>query len=80
MARETTYFVQCFVAKGDGLKAEAATRWKSEEACLRAVERERDHKAGAVAFSVSGDADLGDYDDEPAVLLVVGHVPDEFQR
>ncbi|MET0181600.1 MAG: hypothetical protein ABW199_01810 [Caulobacterales bacterium] len=80
MARETAFFVQCFFAKGDRLKAEPVSRWKSEEAARRAAERQSESKAGAVAFCVSADAELGDYDEEPTVLLVIGSVPEEFQR
>lgn len=80
MARETVYLVQCFTEKGAGLKAEAVTRHKSEEAARRAAERAADTKAGVVAFCSSGDADLGDYDEEPTILLTIGRVPEHFQH
>jgi hypothetical protein len=44
------------------------------------AQRLSETKAGAVAFSSSGDAELGDYDEEPIVLAVVGRVPEQFMR
>jgi hypothetical protein len=78
MARETIYLVQGFVDKLGALKAEPATRCKSEEAAKRAAGRLGETKAGAVAFSSSGDAELGDFDEEPVILSIVGRVPDSF--
>ncbi|MES1198581.1 MAG: hypothetical protein ABUS48_01210 [Pseudomonadota bacterium] len=78
MARETIYLVQSFIEKLGTLKAEPPTRCRSEEAALRAAAELGETKAGAVAFSSSGDADLGDFDEEPVVLSVVGRVPDDF--
>jgi hypothetical protein len=80
MGRTTHYFVQGFSEKRGDLKAEAPTRCKSEEAARRAVERLGDTKVGAVAFSSSGDSELGDYDEEPIVLAVLGRVPEQFVR
>lgn len=78
MARETIYLVQGFVDKLGVLKAETPTRCKSEEAARRAAGRLGETRAGAIAFSSSGDAELGDFDDEPVILSVVGRVPDSF--
>jgi hypothetical protein len=80
MSRETIYFVQSFTDKLGALKADAAVRCKGEEAALRAARRLSETKAGAVAFSSSGDAELGDYDEEPIILSVLGRVPDQFLR
>lgn len=60
------------------LKPEAPTRCKNEAAALRAAVRLGETMAGAVAFSSSGDAELGDFDDEPIILSVVGRVPESF--
>jgi len=80
MARETVYIAQGFIEKGSKLIAEPAMRCKSEEAARRAAARMGETKAGAVAFSSSGDAELGDFDDEPKILSIVGHVPESFQQ
>lgn len=78
LARETAYFVQSFTERHGGLAAAAPTRCKDEAAARRAVIQLGETKAGAVAFSSSGDAELGDFDDEPMILAVVGTVPEDF--
>lgn len=80
MARETIYMVQGFSSRGEGLKPQKPTAVKSEEAARRAARRLGEEVAGAVAFSTSGDSELGDYDEDPTILLVVGRVPEEFRR
>lgn len=80
MGRETIYLVQGFSEQRGALKGDAPTRCKSEDAAKRAATLLGETKVGAVAFSSSGDSDLGDFDDEPIVLLVVGRVPDTFQQ
>ena len=78
--RETVYLVQAFVAgKGQSLKAETPIRCKSVEGARRTAERLAAGKLGVVAFSSSGDAELGDYDDEPTVLLRIGRLPEAFE-
>jgi hypothetical protein len=78
LARETIYLVQAFSEKQGALRGDPPTRCKSEDAAKRAAVLLGETKAGAVASSSSGDADLGDFDDEPVVLAVVGRVPDAF--
>ncbi|MET0545950.1 MAG: hypothetical protein ABWZ40_06540 [Caulobacterales bacterium] len=80
MARETIYLVQGFTDKGGALKADAPTRCKTKEGAIRNAELLGETKAGAVAFSSSGDAELGDYDDDPVILSVVGRVPESFTQ
>lgn len=80
MARETVYLVQSFTDKAGALKADAPTRCRSKEGAIRNAEMLGETKAGAVAFSSSGDAELGDYDDEPVILLIVGRVPENFTQ
>lgn len=80
LARETMYFVQSFTESRGGLAAATPTRCKDEAAARRAVIHLGETKAGAVAFSSSGDAELGDFDDEPVVLVVVGTVPEDFHQ
>ncbi len=79
MARETIYLVQAFVAKGKGLRAEPAVACPSAERARRMAEKLAPTKAGVVAFSTSGDAELGDYDDMPTVFFKSGQLPASFE-
>ena len=66
MARETIYLVQAFkTGKGTRLIAEAPVRCKSSDTAHRMGEKLAATKAGVVAFATSGDAELGEYDEEP---------------
>ena len=79
MARETCYFVQAFnVGRGENLTPAAPIACKTETSALRTAERLASSKLGAVAFSSAGDAETGDYDDEPTVLFRSGQVPAAF--
>jgi len=80
MARETIYFVQAFKAgKGQSLKADAAISCKSAEGARRTAERLTPNSIGVVAFSSTGDAETGDYDEEPSVLYRAGRLPAAFE-
>jgi hypothetical protein len=79
MARQTSYFVQSFNAgKGGHLKADPPIACKSETGALRAAERLAPSKLGVVAFSSTGDPEMGDYDDEPLVIFRNGQLPSAF--
>jgi hypothetical protein len=79
MARETHYFVQAFNAgRGGNLKPDAPIACKTQTGALRAAERLALTKLGVVAFSSTGDAEMGDYDDEPTVIFRVGQLPSAF--
>jgi hypothetical protein len=81
MARETIYLVQAFSAgKGTRLLAEAPVKCNSSEAARRRAEGMVGAKAGVVAYAVSGDAELGDYDDEPAIIFKSGRLPAPFDE
>ena len=80
MARETTYIAQGFIEKGGRLVAEPAKRCKNEEGARRTATMLGETKAGAVAFSSSGDAELGDYDEEITIISVIGRVPESFTQ
>ena len=70
MTRETIYVVQAFSAgKGKSLRADVAVPCRSAEAARRMAARLAPAKAGVVAFSTAGDAELGDYDDEPTIIF-----------
>jgi hypothetical protein len=45
----------------------------------RTAERLAPAKAGVVAFSTAGDAELGDYDDEPTIIFKTGQLPAHFE-
>ena len=74
MTRETIYVVQSFNAgKGRSLKADVPIPCRSAERLAPA-------KAGVVAFSTAGDAELGDYDDEPTIIFKAGQLPAHFEE
>ncbi len=80
MARETVYVVQAYTqGKRTRLNADTPIRCKSQESAQKTAERLATTKAGVVAFATSGDADLGEYDDEPTVFFKAGHLPSQFQ-
>ena len=80
MARETLYIVQSYSAgRGNRLKADPPVPCKSAETALRSAERLADGKLGVVAFSSSGDAEMGDYDDEPVIIFKTGRLPAQFE-
>ena len=79
MARETIYLVQAFVAKGKGLRAEPAVASRTADTARRMAEKLAPTKAGVVAFSTSGDAELGEYDEEPTVFFKSGLLPSAFE-
>jgi len=80
MARETLFFVQAFNAgRGGNLKADAPVACKTEAGALRTAERLALTKLGVVAFSSTGDAEMGDYDDEPTIFFRQGKLPSAFE-
>lgn len=81
MARETAHIVQAFVAgRGAGLKAEKAVNCKSADAARRMAERMAPSKLGVVAFSTSGDAETGDFDEQPTIIFKAGRVSAQFEE
>ncbi len=81
MARETVYIVQAYGAgKGNRLKADPPVPCKSAEAARRTAERLAQTKLGVVAFSSSGDQELGEYDDEPLIIFKAGRLPPQFEE
>jgi hypothetical protein len=80
MGRKTFYVVQAFRAgKGKRLTADPAIQCKSAEGARRRAELLATTKVGVVAFATSGDAELGEYDDEPIILFKAGRLPDHFE-
>ena len=81
MARETIYLVQAFRSgKGARLVADPPIRCKSSESALRSAENLAPTKVGVVAFSTSGDAELGEYDEEPKIIFKAGRLPAPFEE
>ena len=79
MARETSYFVQAFGAgRGGILKADTPIVCRTATDALRTAERLALSKLGVIAFSSSGDSEMGDYDDEPTVIFRKGELPSAF--
>jgi hypothetical protein len=80
MARETLYLVQAFTAgKGTQLIADPPVRCRSLEIARRRAEDLAPTRAGVVAFSTTGDAELGDYDDAPTIIFKAGRLPSSFE-
>jgi len=81
MARETHFLVQGFKqGKGMRLTADAPVRCRSLEVARKRAEDLAPTRAGVVAFSTSGDAELGDYDDEPTIIFKAGRLPASFEE
>jgi hypothetical protein len=79
MARETVYLVQAYTqGKRAKLNPDTPIRCRSPERAQMTAERLSITKAGVVAFSTSGDPDLGEYDDEPVILFRTGRLPIQF--
>jgi hypothetical protein len=81
MSRETVYLVQAFKAgKGTRLAADIPIRCKSSDSARRAAERLALTRAGVVAFATSGDAESGDYDEEPTIIFKAGRLLAPFEE
>lgn len=81
MARETLYLVQAYKSgKGTRLTADSPVRCRSLEVARKRAEDLVSVRAGVVAFSTSGDAELGDYDDEPTIIFKAGRLPAAFEE
>lgn len=79
MTRETVHIVQAYVrGRGRGLKAEQQVGCKTAEEARRRAERLGPLRVGVVAFSVTADTELGDYDERPVILFSSGELPPPF--
>jgi hypothetical protein len=73
VARQTAYIVQSY--QGDKtLKPDRPVACKSADGARRMAERLAETKAGVVAIAASGDAELGDFDDQPVILFKAGRL------
>lgn len=76
---ETVYIVQSYIAgRGQSLKAEQQVGCKTAEEARRKAERLGPLRVGVVAFEVSADTELGDYDENPKILFRSGRLPHPF--
>jgi hypothetical protein len=81
LERETIHLVQAFVAgRGDALMAEPPIRCKSAGEACRKAERLSAVRLGVVAFSVSADTELGEYDENPTILFKSGRLLAPFDE
>jgi hypothetical protein len=82
MASETVHLVQAYVA-GKGrvkLRAEQTVGCKTAEEARRKAERLAPLRLGVVAYSVSADVEMGDYDETPVLLFKAGELPPPFDE
>ena len=80
MAVETIHRVQAFIAgRGKALKSEQPVVCKTPEEALRRAERLAPLRLGVVAFSATGDAEMGDFDETPTILFKSGRLPPPFE-
>jgi hypothetical protein len=76
MPRETVHLLQAYVAgRGKALKAEPTVGCKDAEEARRKAERLAPNRLGVVAYSISADTEMGDYDETPTVLFKAGRLP-----
>ena len=76
MSVETVHIVQAYVqGRGKGLKAEPQVGCKTAEDARRNAERLAPLRLGVIAFSISADTEMGDYDESPTVLFKAGQLP-----
>lgn len=80
MATQTVFIVQAYVqGRGSGLKAEPQVGCKDAAEAQRKAERLAPLRLGVVAFSVSADTEMGDYDESPTILFRAGRLPEMFE-
>ena len=81
MAREIFHIVQAFKAgRGARLIAEQPIRCRSSDAARTRAEGLATTRAGVVAFITSGDAEVGEYDEQPTILFRAGRLPPPFDE
>jgi hypothetical protein len=81
VAQETVYIVQSFrPGRGARLVADPSVACKSELGARRTAERLALTRAGVIAWSRTGDAELGDFDEDPIILFRSGRIPPELEQ
>ena len=74
---DTLFYAQGFRREGRRLAPDAPTKARGPQEAIDAAKRMALRKAGAVAFSVTGDMELGTTDD-PVLLFKTGELPREL--
>lgn len=74
-SRVTHYVVQSYRKVGRKLVPDEPRVVKDEQECRRAAEATAARRPAVIAFSRTGDADTGDFDD-PVILETHGDVPE----
>lgn len=81
MATETLYILQSYVAgRGKALRAEPPVSCKTADEAIRRAGRLAPARLGVVAFAVTADVEVGDYDDNPVILFRSGELPSTFDE
>jgi hypothetical protein len=81
VAQQTVYIVQSFRAgRGARLVADPSVACKSEQTARRTAERLALSRVGVIAWSRTGDAELGDFDEDPIILFRAGRIPPELDQ
>ena len=79
MAKETVHIIQAYKqGRGKSLKAEQQVGCANPEEARRKAERLAPHRAAIVAFTVTADTEMGDYDENPTILFRSGPLPHPF--
>ncbi|HEV7345504.1 MAG TPA: hypothetical protein VGN60_07710 [Devosia sp.] len=71
----THYVVQGYRKKGRAVQADEPRIARDKEHCLRLAQQIATTRHAVIAFSRTGDADTGDFDD-PVILARHGDVPE----
>ncbi len=76
MPRETVHIVQTYISgRGRALKAEQAIGCKDAAEAARKAERLASNREGVIAYPVSADVEMGDYDENPTILFKSRRLP-----
>ena len=59
----------------DEVLADPSVACKSEQTARRTAERLAQTRVGVIAWSRTGDAELGDFDEDPVILFRAGRLP-----
>jgi hypothetical protein len=76
---DTLFYAQGFRRECRRLIADPPTKARGPQEAIATAKRMALRKAGAVAFSVAGDMELGTTDD-PVLLFTAGELPRELMR
>ncbi len=76
MPHETVHIVQGYAAgRGKALQAEQPIGCKDAAEAVRKAERLAPIREGVIAYTVSADVEMGEYDETPTLLFKAGRLP-----